>query len=93
MREQVCHLQLCWSFLAQSFLGLESRGTRDHILLSQVRDSPNLEVQAPVFISPRHRMAQVYTQALGSLFVTSYDTQGYGGGIRTASMLALARTV
>jgi hypothetical protein len=30
----------------------ESRGTHDHILLSQIRDSPNLEGQVPVFISP-----------------------------------------
>jgi hypothetical protein len=36
-------------------LGSESRGTRDHILLSQIRDFP---------------------------FVASYDSQGYGGGIR-----------
>jgi hypothetical protein len=35
-------------------LGSESRGTRDHISLSQIRDSPNLEGQVPVFISPRH---------------------------------------
>jgi hypothetical protein len=33
----------------------ESRGTRDHILLSQIRDFP---------------------------FVASYDSHGYGGGIR-----------
>jgi hypothetical protein len=61
----------------------ESRGTRDHILLSQIRDSPNLEGQVPVFISPRNRVAQLYPQALGSLLVASYDSQGYGGGIRT----------
>jgi hypothetical protein len=45
---------------------------------------PNLEGQVPVFISPRN-MARLYSQALGSLFVASYDSQGYGGGIRTAS--------
>jgi hypothetical protein len=54
----------------------------DHILLSQIRDSPNLEGQVPVFISPRNRVAQLYPQALGSVFVASYDLQGYGGGIR-----------
>jgi hypothetical protein len=37
----------------------------------------------PVFISPRNRVAQLYPQALGSLFVASYDSQGCGGGIRT----------
>jgi hypothetical protein len=54
-----------------------------HILLSQSRDSPNLEGQVPVFISPRNRVAQLYPQALGFFFVTSYDPQGYGGGILT----------
>jgi hypothetical protein len=59
------------------------RGTRDHILLSQIRDSRNLEGQVPVFISPRNRVARLYPQALGSLFVAFYDSQGYSGGIRT----------
>jgi hypothetical protein len=58
------------------------RGTHDHILLFQIRDFPNLEGQVPVFISPRKRMAQLYPQALGSLFFASYDSQGYGGDIR-----------
>jgi hypothetical protein len=35
------------------------------------------------FRSPRNRVAQLYPQASGSLFVASYDSQGYGGGIRT----------
>jgi hypothetical protein len=30
-----------------------------------------------------NRVAQLYLQALGSIFVASYDSQGYGGGIRT----------
>jgi hypothetical protein len=64
-------------------LGSESRKTLDHILLSQIRDSPILEGQVPVFISPRTRAAQVYPQALFYKFVASYDSQGYVGGIRT----------
>jgi hypothetical protein len=60
----------------------ESLGTNDHILLSQIRDSPNLEGQVPVFISPRNRVARLYPQAPGSRFVASYDSQGYGGGTR-----------
>jgi hypothetical protein len=48
-----------------------------------MRDSPNLEGQVPVCISPRNRVAQLYPQALGSLHVVSYDSQGYGGGILT----------
>jgi hypothetical protein len=53
--------------------GSESHGTHDHILLSHIRHSPNLEGQVPVFISPRNRVAQLYPQALGSLFVAFYD--------------------
>jgi hypothetical protein len=41
-------------------LGSESRGTHDHILLSQIRDFPNLEGQVPVFISLGNRVAQLY---------------------------------
>jgi hypothetical protein len=44
--------------------------------------SPNLEGQTPVFISPRNTVAQLYPQALVSLFVAC-DLQDYGGGIRT----------
>jgi hypothetical protein len=36
----------------RSYFGSESRGTRDHILLSQIRDSHNLEVQIPLLIFP-----------------------------------------
>jgi hypothetical protein len=62
-------------------LGSDSHGTRDDILLSQIRDSPNLEGQVPVVISPRNREAQLYPQALGLLFVATYDSQVYGEGI------------
>jgi hypothetical protein len=48
---------------------------------SLVLDSPNLEGQVPVFVSPRNRVAQMYSRALGSLFGASYDSQGYGGVI------------
>jgi hypothetical protein len=37
----------------------------------------------PLFISPRNRVAHLYLRALGSLSVASYDSQGYGGDIRT----------
>jgi hypothetical protein len=78
-REWVCRLQLLLVLASAVILGSESRGTRDYILLSQIRDYPNQEGQVPVFISPRNRVAQLYPQALGSLFVASYDSQGYDG--------------
>jgi hypothetical protein len=71
------------AFASAVILGPESRGTHDHILLSHIRDSPNLEGQGPVFISPRNRVAQLCPQALAYFFVASYDSQGYGGSIRT----------
>jgi hypothetical protein len=42
-----------------------------------------LESQVPLFKPPRNRVAQLYPQTLGSIFVASYDSQGYSGGIRT----------
>jgi hypothetical protein len=60
-----------------------SHGTRDHISLFQIRDSPNLGVgQVSVFKFPRSSVAQLYPQALGSLFVTYCYSQAYVGVIR-----------
>jgi hypothetical protein len=33
-------------------------------------------------MSPMNMVTQLYPQALGSLFVASYESQGYGGGIQ-----------
>jgi hypothetical protein len=57
--------------------GICHRGTRDHILLYQIRDSPNREGQVPVFIFPRNRVAQLNPQALGWIFVSAHDSYGY----------------
>jgi hypothetical protein len=81
-RDRVCRLQLLL-VLRAVILGSDSRETRDHILLSQIRDSHNLEGQIAVFISLKSRVAQLYPQAVGSLFVASYDSEGYCGDIRT----------
>jgi hypothetical protein len=56
----VCRLQLSLVLANAVILGSQSRGTHDHILLSQIRDSPNLEGQVLVFISPRNRVARLY---------------------------------
>jgi hypothetical protein len=72
-RGWVCRLQLLLGLASAVILRSESRGTHDHILLSHIRDSPNLEGQVPVFISPRNRVTQLYPQTLGSLLVGSYD--------------------
>jgi hypothetical protein len=54
-RGRVCRFQLLPALASAVILGSASRGTRYHILLSQIRDFH---------------------------FVASYDSQGYGGGIR-----------
>jgi hypothetical protein len=77
-----CCLQLLLVLASAVIVGSEFRENYDHILLSQIWDSPNLECQVPVFISPSNRVAPLYRQALVSIFVASYDSQGYGGGIR-----------
>jgi hypothetical protein len=73
MRGWVCRLQLLLVLASAVILRSDFRGTHDHILLSQIRDFANLEGQVPVFISPRNRVARLYSQALDFLFVASYD--------------------
>jgi hypothetical protein len=60
---------------------------------SQIRELPETRGQAPIFISPRNRVAQLYPQALASLFVASYDSQGYGGGIRPRLRMVLVISI
>jgi hypothetical protein len=51
---------LSFTIDAAVILRLEYHGTDDYILLFQIRVSPNLEGQVPVFISPRNRVVQLY---------------------------------
>jgi hypothetical protein len=82
-RGRCCRLQLLLAVANAVIVGSESCGANDHILLPQIRDSPSVEGQVPVFTFPRNRMNQLYRQALGSFSVACYDSHGYGGGIRT----------
>jgi hypothetical protein len=58
-RGKVCRLQLLLVLASAVILGSESRGTRNRILQSQIRDSPNLECEVPVFISPQEESGPV----------------------------------
>jgi hypothetical protein len=60
MRGCVCSLRLLLALASAVILKSESRRIHDHILLSQIRGSSNLEGQVPVFISPRNRVARLY---------------------------------
>jgi hypothetical protein len=81
-RGWVCRLQLLVVLASVVILRSESCRTHDHIVLSQIRNSPNLEGQVPVSVSPRNRVARLCSLTLGSVFVASHDSQGYCGGIR-----------
>jgi hypothetical protein len=50
-RGRVCRLQLLLVLGSAIILGSESSGIHDHILLSQIGDSANMEGQVPVFIT------------------------------------------
>jgi hypothetical protein len=65
MRGRVSRLQLLLVLASTVILGSEHRKTHDHMLLSQIRDSPNLEGQVPVLISHRNMVVQVYLQGSG----------------------------
>jgi hypothetical protein len=57
----ICRLQLLLDLAIAVVLRSESRAIHVHILLLfQIGDSPNLESQVPIFISPRNRVAQLY---------------------------------
>jgi hypothetical protein len=58
-RGWVCSLHLLLVLASGVILRFDSHGTHDHILLSQIRDSPNLKSQVPVFIYPWNRVAQL----------------------------------
>jgi hypothetical protein len=83
-RRRVCNLlyKCFWALPEQSLLG-RSPAELTAMFYCLIWDSPNLAGQVPVFISPRNRVAQLYHRALGSLFVASYDSQGYGGDVLT----------
>jgi hypothetical protein len=50
-----------------------------------LRQTTNLEGHLSVSMSPSDRVAQLYPQAPGSLFVAFYDSQGYAGVFSPAS--------
>jgi hypothetical protein len=64
----VCRLELLLTLTSALILGYNSRGIHDLILLSQIRDSPNLESQVSVFISARNWVTQLYPPHTGFPF-------------------------
>jgi hypothetical protein len=79
---RVCNLvyNCFWALPEQSFLG-RSPAEFTAIFYCPFWDSPNLEGQIPIFISPRNRVTQLYPRALGSLLSPLTTRGDYGGGI------------
>jgi hypothetical protein len=73
----VCCLQLLLVLASAVILRSASSGIHDHVLLSRIQESPNLEGQVPIFISPRNRVAQLYPQELGSLLLYESQSQSF----------------
>jgi hypothetical protein len=60
------------------------------------RPAPNLEDQVSVFMSSSDRVAPLYPQTPGSLFIALYDSHVCGGGIVTrlhTGQLSLVRLI
>jgi hypothetical protein len=54
-----------------------------HSKVVSISSNPNLEDQVSVFMFRNDGVAQLYPQAMSSLSITFYDSQGYGEGIPT----------
>jgi hypothetical protein len=82
----------CWPSPAQPFLDPNSAGLVAIFYCFRFQ-TPNLDGQVPVFISPRNGVAQLHPQALGSLVVPfslsvselSYDRRSVGQSVLVSS--------
>jgi hypothetical protein len=89
MKQRVCRLQLLLVLASVVILGSGYRGARDHIL--RFETPPTCRARSPYLYPPGTGWPSFTPQALGSLFVVSYDSQGYGGGIRPRLQARLTR--
>jgi hypothetical protein len=74
MRGWVCRLKLLLELASVVILRSESRGSHDHILLSQIQDSPIWRAKSLYLYPPGTGLPSYTPQALGSHFVASYDS-------------------
>jgi hypothetical protein len=75
-RGWVCRLHLLLVLARAVLLRPESRGTHDHILPSQIRDSPSLEGQVTIFISPRILLCRLATRHVLTRVAKRIDVDG-----------------
>jgi hypothetical protein len=66
----------CSTSPAQSFSGLSPAGLMTTFHCPRFEAPSTRRARSPYLYPPRKGVAQLYPQALGSLFVASYDSQG-----------------
>jgi hypothetical protein len=71
----------CWFSPAQSISGPSPAGLMTTFYCLRFETLPTWRARCPYLYS-LGTVSRLHAHALGSLFVASYDTQGYGGGIR-----------
>jgi hypothetical protein len=65
-----------WPSPAQSFSGPSPAGLMIIFYCLKFETPPTWRARFPYLHPPRNRVAQLYPQILGSLFVASYNSQG-----------------
>jgi hypothetical protein len=73
----------CWASPAQSFSGPSPTGLMTIFYCLRFETSATWRVRSLYFYLPGTGWSSYTPQSLCSLFVASYDSQGYGGGIRS----------
>jgi hypothetical protein len=84
-RRWVCRLQYCWSSLAKSF-SCPSPAVLMTTFYCLRFENPKFWGRGHRIYIPQEEGDSVIPQPLGFLFLASYDSQGYGGDIRSSPL-------
>jgi hypothetical protein len=82
MRGWVCCLQLLLALASAVIFRSESRGLMTTFCCLKFETPQTWRIRFPYLYPPGTGWPSYTPQALGSLFITSYNSQGYNGGIR-----------
>jgi hypothetical protein len=92
-RRRVCRLKLLPVSPAQSYSGRSPVGLMTIFHCLRFETPPTWRARSPyLYITLKNRLAQLYPQALGSLFVASYKLQGHGEGTGTRLHAGILKT-
>jgi hypothetical protein len=91
-RGWVCRLQLLLGLASTVIFRSQSRGTHDHSYCLRFETSATWRPRSPSIYIPQEHSGLVISPGTGSLFFSSYNSQGYSGGIRTRLYVGLNTT-